>query len=179
MQYNTLFNARKLKLVKQILKKGVMNLNFAWVIEGKLAGSRGTRTKEDLMVLKSQGVGALVRLVEVDEACVTARDVNNSGLEDYNEPVRDFTAPTQEQIDKIIEYIDSHLERGVQVGVSCNAGIGRTGVILACYLVHRGFTAKDALELVRKKRGRGPEVPEQAEAVKDYWLRINPSIKQD
>ena len=131
------------------------------------------------MSLKTQGIGALVRLVEPDETLVTTKDVNDAGLEDYNEPVRDFRTPTQEQIDKTITYIDSHLERGVPVGVSCNAGIGRTGVILACYLVHEGFTAKDAIELVRKKRDRIPEVPEQVEAIKDYWRRTSPIAKQD
>ncbi len=131
------------------------------------------------MSLRTQGVGALVRLVESDETLVTTKDVNDAGLEDYNEPVRDFTAPTQEQIDKIIRYIDAHLERGVPVGVSCNAGIGRTGVILACDLVHKGFTAKDAIEVIRKKRDRVPEVPEQAEAIKDYWLRTSSIAKQD
>jgi atypical dual specificity phosphatase len=153
-----------------------MNLDFSWVIEDELAGSRGPRSREDLVSLKEQGIGALVRLVEPDEGWVTVKEVNDVGLEDYNEPVRDFTAPTQAQIDKIITYIDSRLERGVPVGVSCNAGIGRTGVILACYLVHKGLTAKDAIELVRKKRGRMPEIPEQTEAVKGYWLRTRSGI---
>jgi atypical dual specificity phosphatase len=153
-----------------------MNMNFTWVIEDRLAGSMGPRSGADLVSLKHQGVGALVRLVEPDEARVTSKEVNDVGLEDYNEPVRDFTAPTQAQIDRIIKYIDSHLERGVPVGVSCNAGIGRTGVILACYLVHKGLTAKDAMELVRKKRGRMPEIPEQMEAVENYWLRTRSKI---
>lgn len=155
-----------------------MSLNFGWVIDGKLAGSRGPRSMRDLISLKRQGVGALVRLVESDEAWVTKKDICEVGLEDYNEPVLDFTAPTQAQIDKIIAYIDSHLEHGVPVGVSCNAGIGRSGVILACYLVHTGLTAKEALELVRRKRGRGPEVPEQIAAIQDHWLRTNPVAKK-
>jgi atypical dual specificity phosphatase len=155
-----------------------MSLNFSWVIDDKLAGSRGPRSKQELISLSRQGVGALVRLVEPDEAWVTTKDINDVGLEDYNEPVPDFTAPTQVQIDRIITFIDSHLERGIPVGVSCNAGIGRSGVILACYLVHKGLTAKDALELVRKKRGRGPEVPEQITTVQGYWVRINPIAKR-
>lgn len=122
--------------------------------------------------MKEQGVGALVRLVEPDEAWVTARDVRDAGLEDYNVPVPDFKAPTQSQIDQIIAYIDSHLESGVSVAVSCNAGIGRTGVILACYLVHKDLSVKVALELVRKKRGRVPEVPEQIQVIEEYWLRV-------
>jgi atypical dual specificity phosphatase len=155
-----------------------MSLNFSWVIDDKLAGSRGPRSIQDLISLKQQGVGALVRLVESDEAWVTTRDAREAGLEDYNEPVPDSTAPTQAQIDKIIAHIDSRLEHAIPVGISCNAGIGRSGVILACYLVHIGLTAKEAIELVRRKRGRGPEVPEQIAAIQDYWLRINPIAKK-
>ena len=128
-----------------------MRLNFSWVIDRKLAGSRGPRSRSDLIALKQLGVGALVRLVEPYEAWVTSKEINEVGLEDYNEPIPDFHAPTQEQIDKIITYIDSHIENGIPVGVSCNAGIGRSGAILACLLVHKGLTARDALELVRKK----------------------------
>jgi atypical dual specificity phosphatase len=154
-----------------------MIMNFSWAVDNKLAGSRGPRSKSDLVALKQRGVGALVRLVESYEAWVTSKEANEAGLEDYNEPVPDFHAPTQAQIDKIITYIDSHIENGIPVGVSCNAGIGRSGVVLACYLVHKGLTPKDALELIRKKRGRGPEVPEQIIAVEEYWLRIKSQRK--
>lgn len=154
-------------------EKSLMDLNFSWVIEDEVAGSRGPRSKSDLISLKKQGIGALVRLVEADEAYITADDVRETGLEDYNEPVPDFHAPTDAQIDKIIEYIDTHVQAGVPVDVSCYAGIGRSGVVLACYLVHRGYSAKDALELVRRRRGRGPEVSVQIEAVEAYWRRIN------
>jgi len=154
-----------------------MSLNFSWVIDKKLAGSRGPRSTSDLTVLKQQGIGALVRLVEPDEAWLTANQINEAGLEDYHEPIPDFQAPTQTQIDKIITYMDSRIEAGIRVGVSCNAGIGRSGVILACYLVYKGFTARDALELVHKKRGRGPEIPEQITAINDYWLRTKSTAK--
>lgn len=150
-----------------------MIMNFSWVVDNKIAGSRGPRSKSDLISLKQQGIGALVRLVEQHEAWVTSEEVGNVGLQDFNEPVPDFHAPTQVQIDRIIKYIDSCVENGISVGVSCNAGIGRSGVVLACYLVHKGLSPKDALELVRKRRGRGPEVPEQIMAIQDYWLRIN------
>jgi atypical dual specificity phosphatase len=154
-----------------------MSVDFSWIIDNKLAGSRGPRSKAALVFLKQQGARALVRLIEPHEADVTTKEINEVGLEDYSEPVPDFHAPTQAQIDKIIAYIDSRVDAGVPVAVSCNAGIGRTGVILACYLVHKGLTAKEALELVRKKRRRRPEVPEQIAAVEDYALRTNPTAK--
>jgi len=154
-----------------------MIMDFSWVVNNKLAGSRGPRSKSDLVALKQQGVGALVRLVEPYEAWVTSKEVNEAGLEEYNEPVPDSHAPTQAQIDKIITYIDAHVENGIPVGVSCNAGIGRSGVILTCYLVRKGLTPKEALELIRKKRGRGPEVPEQIISIEEYWLRIKSQRK--
>jgi len=152
---------------------GNMNLNFCWAIDGRLAVSRGPRSRSDLISLRQHGVRALVRLVEPEESYVTPDEVQEVGLEDFNEPVPDVHAPTQTQIDKIIDYIDSHIDAGLPVGVSCNAGIGRSGVILACYMVHEGLTATEALEAVRRRRGRGPEVPEQVAAVETYWLRVN------
>lgn len=154
-----------------------MDLNFSWVIDEKLGGSRAPRSRSELISLKQQGVGALVRLIEPHESRVTTSEISEVGLQDYNEPIPDFEAPTPVQIDRITKYVDSRLKTGVAVGVSCNAGIGRSGVILACYLVHKGLTAKDALELVRKKRGRGPELPEQIRAVEAYWLRVNSLAK--
>lgn len=147
-------------------------------MENKLAGSRGPRSRSDLITLKQLGVSALVRLVEPDEAWVTSKEIGDVGLEDYDEPIPDFHAPTQAQVDKIIAYIDSHIRAGIPVGVSCNAGIGRSGVILACYLVHKGLAPNDALRLVCEKRGRGPEVPEQISAINDYWLHVRLAEKQ-
>jgi len=148
-------------------------LNFSWVIEGKLGGSRGPRSKADLAMLKRKGVGALVRLVEPDEAFITPSDVHEAGLEDFCMPIHDFTTPTQLLIDHTIEYITSCLKRGVAVDVSCNAGIGRTGVILACYLMHQGYSMKEALKLIRKKRRVGPLVQDQNLAIEAYWSRVS------
>jgi len=147
-------------------------LNFSWVIDGRLGGSRGPRSKADLIALKREGVGAIVRLVESSEALVTSRDVHEAGLEDYCMPVHDFSTPRQNLIDRAVECIDSCLARGVAVDVSCNAGIGRTGVVLACYLMHCGHDVRSALKTVRKKRRWGPILRDQTTAIDDYWKRL-------
>ena len=47
-------------------------------------------------------------------------------------------------------------------------GVGRTGTVLACYLVHRGATAVDAINRVRELRPGSVQTPEQEAAVLQY-----------
>jgi len=56
--------------------------------------------------------------------------------------------------------------------VSCYAGIGRTGTVLACYLVHRGEEPAEAIIRVRRLRPGSIETPEQETAVRQYaaWV---------
>jgi atypical dual specificity phosphatase len=72
-----------------------------------------------------------------------------------------MTAPKQHQIEKIIALITISLSYGRPVGVSCSAGLGRTGTILACYLVSRGLDADAAINRVRMKRPGSIETREQ------------------
>ena len=113
-------------------------MNFSWVIPGKLAGSQGPVIPEELTYLKGHGIRAMVRL----EPRTTSGE--SLGLADLAEFVHDMHAPTNGQIDRIIAYMDRHIEAGSAVAVSCRAGYGRTGTVLACYLVHTGYSAGDA-----------------------------------
>ena len=59
------------------------------------------------------------------------------------------------------------------VVVTCYAGIGRTGTVLACYLVHQGEPPKDAVSKIRDLRPGSIQTPQQEEAVYQYttWLK--------
>jgi atypical dual specificity phosphatase len=89
-------------------------------------------------------------------------------LVDMFEPVPDFTPPEPDQIQRMIEFIDEQTEASRPVVVSCYAGIGRTGTVLACYLVHRGREPAEAITMLRELRPGSIQTPEQEAAVYAY-----------
>ena len=140
-------------------------MNFGWVLEDELAGSQGPASLDDLSFLYSQGVRAVVRM---EERTIAANTVNQFDLVDMYEPVTDFTPPKLDQIQRMIEFIDQQTAAKRPVVVSCYAGIGRTGTVLACYLVHRGASPEDAISRVRELRPGSIQTPEQQAAVHGY-----------
>jgi Dual specificity phosphatase, catalytic domain len=83
-------------------------------------------------------------------------------------PLADFTAPTLEHVEQALAIIDGFLVHGLPVAVHCGAGLGRTGTILACYLVSQGSSAKDASQQVRTRRPGSIETPEQEAVIEAY-----------
>ena len=148
---------------------GIRYMNFGWVLENELAGSQGPVSMQDLFFLYQQGVRAVIRM---EERTIPADTGGHVDIVDLYVPVTDFTAPAQEQIDRMIEFIDEQTERNHRpVVVSCYAGIGRTGTVLACYLVKRGSSAADAIDEVRRLRPGSIQTPEQEAAVYEYAQR--------
>ena len=141
-------------------------LNFSWVIPDKLAGSMGPVLAEELLFLKSNGVQAIVRL---EQDTISGE---GAGLVDMAEYVPDFNAPTMDQTDRILAFIQAQIDGGAPVVVSCKAGVGRTGTVLACYLVRIGETATDAVQRVRSLRPNSMESPVQLEFVYRYEQRL-------
>ena len=140
-------------------------MNFGWVLKDELAGSQGPVGIRDLSFLYSRGVRAVIRM---EERTIAANSGNVVDLVDMFEPVPDFTPPELEQIGRMIEFIDQQVKDEKPVVVSCYAGIGRTGTVLACYLVHRGDNPTDAINRVRQLRPGSIQTTEQEVVVHRY-----------
>jgi atypical dual specificity phosphatase len=152
-----------------------MVMSFTWVVPGRLAGCRGPQTDEQLAWLTRWGIRALVRLASDVETGMSSDRVRRAGLAECYEPVSDMGAPDQAQIDRVVGFIRARLAAGDPVAVSCRAGYGRTGALLACYFAAEGRSGEDALDHLIMLRPWCREVryvPEQQEAILEFARRV-------
>ncbi|CAN5286494.1 hypothetical protein BH09SUM1_BH09SUM1_15770 [soil metagenome] len=147
--------------------------NFSFLIENEIAGcaipGASGRLSDDLQEATRAGITAVVSLTERP---LMRAIVVESGVKYLHIPIEDFTAPTIEQIEHFIRFAEDVREDSGAVLVHCHGGIGRTGTMLAAYLVSRGQTAADAIREVRRKRPGSIETGEQEEVVAEYERRL-------
>jgi protein-tyrosine phosphatase len=86
--------------------------------------------------------------------------------------VKDFTAPTQDDMVKFVRFAQDMIGHNLPVVVCCGAGIGRTGTMLAAYLVSLCFSPEGAFEEIEMKRGAGVESDSQREAVFEFAQKM-------
>ena len=124
---------------------------FYWLIENVLAGcsrpgANGGNVDGDLDTLRDHGVGALLTLTETALPCGA---LERHGIEGMHLPVDDFHAPTTAQMLDALAFLDRARAAGTPAAVHCLAGQGRTGTVLAAYLIRGGLDADQAVAEVR------------------------------
>lgn len=93
-------------------------------------------------------------------------------------PIRDHTVPSAETMTAILNTADHAIKNGGCIYVHCWGGVGRTGMVVGCYLVRHGSTNEQALARVNqlfKTRpvnpyfSRSPESDEQVDFIRNWW----------
>lgn len=144
---------------------------FSWVDQPRLAALARPQSVEDLRWLRRHGIDVLLSLTE---SPLPRQWVNDAGVLAVSVPVPDMEAPTERQLDLILNTIHKANTSGMGVAVHCAAGLGRTGTVLAAYFVAQGLDPREAVAKVRELRPGSIETTEQERAIEHYARRVAP-----
>ena len=143
---------------------------FSWLIENKLAGSAIPTSIEEVKWLLEQGVKSIVTVREepLDESWI--KDVNYLHVLS-----NDMGVPEFDDLVYAVDFIHRRITNNEPVMVHCLAGMGRTGTVLACYLVkYQNMSADEAMEKVREERPGSIQSYPQEEII----FRFEKSLKR-
>ena len=122
--------------------------NFSWIIEKKLAGSAIPTSKEEIDWVKQEGVKSIVTIREEPLENEWLKDVNYLHVHSNDMGIPEFS-----DLANSVDFIHQRITQNEPVMVHCLAGLGRTGTILACYLIkYENMSADGAIEKVRQER---------------------------
>jgi len=157
----------------------VENGDMNWIIPSKFlafSGPNGVHTQQSgirtftpedyIPFFKKRNVTAIVRLnkKEYDRTRFTAEGINHFDL-----IFADGSAPTEALLKKFLDTVES--QPGA-IAVHCRAGLGRTGTVIAAYIIkHYHFSAPEAIAWIRLCRP-GSVIGPQQQFLQQVQLRL-------
>ncbi len=142
---------------------------FDWIVPDQLGACVNPSVAQSAAAeLRARHIGLVINLHERADPPELLRQLQ---AETVHLPVPNSDAPTHDQLDRGVAAIDDALSRGVRVVVHCAAGLGRSGTLLAAYLVSHGMAPDDAIATVRAARPVSVETADQEGAVHEFAQR--------
>ncbi|MEI6739550.1 MAG: hypothetical protein WCK74_04480 [Gemmatimonadaceae bacterium] len=144
---------------------------------------------DKLAALLDNGVNVFIDLTEAHELdpyhqhATTGGEARGMTVLHERHAIRDVSTCPPEQMQQIVARIDEHLDAGRTVYVHCWGGIGRTGMVLGCWMVNQGVDPDTALSVTQAgfdsmaKRSRfpasrrSPETDAQQAVVRSWATR--------
>ena len=143
--------------------------NFSWLIKNKLAGSAIPTSIKEIDWVIEQGVKSIVTIREEPLDDDWIKNVNYLHVMS-----NDMGVPEFDDLTNTVDFIHQRLNDEEPVMVHCLAGLGRTGTILASYLVkYENMSADKAIEKVREKRPGSIQSYPQEEMIFRFEKSLN------
>lgn len=147
--------------------------NFGWVVEGRLAASGLPSSVSQVRWLKKNGINSILTLTE---SPLPGEFFDGTGVTSTHVQMMDHAPPSQESLSRAVKHIRGEIEKGNVVLVHCLAGQGRTGSVLAAYLIeYEGRDPEEVLLHLRKVRPGSVERAQEA-AVLEFAKRLKESM---
>lgn len=162
-----------------------------WITDNILAHARPVtrylRKYKIIEKMAQSGIAAIVNLQEPGEHphCGDGNedsgfsyfpdDFMKHGIHFYQLGWRDMSAPTLQRMLDVVQIVASVLEDPKKkISVHCHAGLGRTGLVIACYLVFRGtHSVNEAIDCVRVHRPGSIQTKKQVRFITTFQRFIN------
>ena len=143
--------------------------NFSWLIPEKLAGSAIPTSFEEIKWVLDEGIKSIVTIREEPLDDDWIKNVNYLHVMS-----NDMSVPEFDDLTNAVDFIHKRLNEKEPVMVHCLAGLGRTGTILASYLVkYENMSADKAIEKVRKIRPGSIQSYPQEEMIFRFEKSLN------
>jgi protein-tyrosine phosphatase len=128
-------------------------------------------TENAFREFKQNNISVIVLLASREE-CIEKASVDlpllykKEGFEVISLPITDFSVPSKDALADTVTIVTEHAQRGDNIAIHCSAGVGRTGLFVAC-LTRRilGLSGEDAIRWVRRFIPMAVETSEQ-------WLMV-------
>ncbi len=161
-----------------------------WVEENRLLAGEypGSRDPESarrrIASFLEAGITAFIdltdshELVPYEDILQDEAKIYSIGASYQRIPIRDYSIPTSDTMTTILNAIDKAVSNGNRVYVHCWGGVGRTGMVIGCYLVRHGSPNEQAIERVNQlyktrpaniQQPRSPETDQQVEFIRNWW----------
>ncbi len=118
--------------------------------------------------IKGKGIKSIINLTEYD--------LDYDDLEKTHIPMKNGEPQQPEVLHKAVKAIENYQKNKMTTLVHCSAGLGRTGMVLSCYLIYKyNMKAQDALIKLRelRKGSVSDKIQEQCVYFYESWLERN------
>jgi hypothetical protein len=146
---------------------GRVSLRYSQVVPGLYIGPQFGRRGRP--ALETAGITASMSLrAEFDDMEHGLAMADHSYL-----PTEDNTAPSLEQLEEGVRFIQRVISEDGRIYVHCGSGVGRAPTMAAAYLVSEGMTLDEAIAQIQRVRPFVRILPGQMARLREYEAHVH------